>query len=52
MTHAYGHDIALDAFRLPPDGIVVMLNNAGLALQNQLLCRRSLKSRPLALFEK
>lgn len=37
ITHAYGHDIALDAYRLPPDGIAVMLKNAGLAVQSQLL---------------
>ncbi|GEP28238.1 hypothetical protein CLE01_28360 [Cryobacterium levicorallinum] len=37
MTHAYGHDIALDAYRLPPDRITVMLDNAGLAPQTQLL---------------
>ena len=37
ITHAYGHDIALDAYRLPPDGIAVMLNNARLAVQSQLL---------------
>ena len=36
MTHAYGHDIALDAYRLPPDRITAMLNNAGLAVHSQL----------------
>lgn len=37
LTHAYGHDIALDAYRLPPDRITGMLNDAGLTVQTQLL---------------
>ena len=37
MAHAYGHDIDLDAYRLPPDRITAMLDNAGLAVQSQLL---------------
>ncbi|MDJ0378291.1 class I SAM-dependent methyltransferase [Cryobacterium sp. PH31-L1] len=37
LTHAYGHNIALDAYRLPPERITTMLNDAGLAVRSQLL---------------
>jgi SAM-dependent methyltransferase len=37
ITHAYGHEIDLDAFRLNPDQIVTMLDDAGLTVGNQLV---------------
>ncbi|SDO44454.1 Methyltransferase domain-containing protein [Cryobacterium flavum] len=37
LAHAYGHDIDLMAYRLPPDRIVDLLAAAGLAVQSQLV---------------
>ncbi|XAS66731.1 class I SAM-dependent methyltransferase [Micrococcaceae bacterium Sec5.7] len=37
IKQAYGHDVALDAYRLPPDRIAAMLRNAGIEVQAQLL---------------
>ena len=37
IEHAYGHDLALDAYRLPPDGIAAMLRDAGMTVHAQLL---------------
>lgn len=37
IQHAYGHDLALDAYRLPPDGIAALLREAGMIVQAQLL---------------
>lgn len=30
LTHAYGHQVSLDAYRLPPDDIAALLEDAGL----------------------
>ncbi|MBC7760226.1 MAG: SAM-dependent methyltransferase, partial [Candidatus Saccharibacteria bacterium] len=37
LAHAYGHDIDLTAYRLPPDRSIDMLAAAGLAVQSQLV---------------
>ena len=37
ISHAYGHEIDLDAFRLNPDHIVTMLDDAGLTVGNRLV---------------
>lgn len=37
LDHGYGHDISLDAHRLPPDGIADLLGRAGLAVHARLL---------------
>ncbi len=37
ISHAYGHDVDLDAFRLNPDRITEMLENAGLTAHSQLV---------------
>lgn len=37
ITHAYGHDLDLDAFRLNPDRITAMLDDAGLGVKSQLI---------------
>jgi ubiquinone/menaquinone biosynthesis C-methylase UbiE len=37
IAQAYGHDLDLDAYRLPADSVTAMLANAGLAVQSQLL---------------
>lgn len=37
ITHAYGHDVALDAYRLPPDEIEQLLVTAGFGLRASVL---------------
>ncbi len=37
LSHAYGHDISLEAYRLPPDGIVRMLTAAGFTHEARLI---------------
>jgi SAM-dependent methyltransferase len=37
LSHAYGHDIALDAYRLPPDRIGEMLRAGGFRVQARLV---------------
>lgn len=37
LTRAYGHEIDLDAYRLPPERIKELLRRAGLAVEAQLL---------------
>lgn len=34
ITHGYGHDVELDAWRLPPDRVVSQLADAGFALHS------------------
>lgn len=37
LDQAYGHEVSLDAFRLPPDGVADLLAQAGLAVHARLL---------------
>lgn len=37
LDQAYGHEVSLDAFRLPPDGVAHLLAQAGLAAYAHLL---------------
>lgn len=37
LSHAYGHDIALDAYRLQPESIAGLLAAAGFAVEAQLI---------------
>jgi SAM-dependent methyltransferase len=37
LEQAYGHEIALDAYRLPPDRVAGLLGRAGLAVHARLL---------------
>jgi SAM-dependent methyltransferase len=37
LSHAYGHDIALDAYRLPPESIAGLLAAAGFTVEAQLI---------------
>jgi SAM-dependent methyltransferase len=39
LEHAYGHDLALDAYRLPPDGIAELVTGAGLVVHARLVRR-------------
>jgi SAM-dependent methyltransferase len=36
LKHAYGHDLSLDAYRLPPEAIAELLNRAGLTVHAHL----------------
>ena len=37
LEHAYGHDLSLDAYRLAPDAVSVLLHEAGLFVHARLL---------------
>jgi len=37
LSQAYGHDISLDAYRLPPDGIAGLVEGAGATLDARLV---------------
>ncbi|QFU86853.1 class I SAM-dependent methyltransferase [Amycolatopsis sp. YIM 10] len=37
ITHAYGHDVSVDAYRLRPDSVTKLLTDAGLVLEAQLV---------------
>jgi SAM-dependent methyltransferase len=37
LTHAYGHDISLDAYRLRPEFVAGLFGDAGLVVQAQLV---------------
>ncbi|WP_308467637.1 class I SAM-dependent DNA methyltransferase [Rathayibacter soli] len=37
LTQAYGHEVALDAYRLPPDGITELLVEAGFTVHARVL---------------
>jgi SAM-dependent methyltransferase len=37
LDHAYGHDVSVDAYRLPPVGIVALLKAAGFTCDAQLI---------------
>jgi hypothetical protein len=37
ISHGYGHDVALDAYRLPPDFVAELCTAAGLAVEARLV---------------
>lgn len=37
LTHAYGHALYLDAYRLPPDELAALLEGAGLAVSTRVV---------------
>ncbi|MGA6162459.1 class I SAM-dependent DNA methyltransferase [Amycolatopsis magusensis] len=39
LSRAYGHDISLEAYRLPPDGVAELLTEAGFDIEARLVRR-------------